>query len=106
MYPHKPESTGDVPAGALVQDLADYDGGSGSTSPPAQPPRSAASRWCSDAGAPKDTIKQIEYYATALKAPRIRDSAARLAEQARDAGWTHEEYLSAVLSREMASRES
>src|SRR5690349_16018920 len=55
---------------------------------------------------PKDTIKQIEYYATALKAPRIRDSAARLGEQARDAGWTHEEYLSAVLSREVASRES
>jgi hypothetical protein len=23
---------------------------------------------------PKDTIKQIEYYAAALKAPRIRDS--------------------------------
>lgn len=55
---------------------------------------------------PKDTIKQIEYYATALKAPRIRDSAARLADQARDAGWTHEEYLSAVLSREVSSRES
>ena len=58
------------------------------------------------ASTPKDTIKQIEYYATALKAPRIRDSAARLADQARDAGWTHEEYLSAVLSREVASRES
>ena len=55
---------------------------------------------------PKDTIKQIEYYAAALKAPRIRDSAARLAEQARDSGWTHEEYLSAVLSREVSSRES
>jgi hypothetical protein len=41
---------------------------------------------------PKDVIKQIEYYATALKAPWIRDSAARLADQARDAGWTHEEY--------------
>ena len=32
------------------------------------------------AGTPKDTIKQIEYYAAALKAPRIRDSAARLAD--------------------------
>src|SRR5215475_13665392 len=58
------------------------------------------------AATPKDTIRQIEYYATALKAPRIRDSAARLADQARDAGWTHEEYLSAVLSREVSSRES
>jgi DNA replication protein DnaC len=56
--------------------------------------------------APKDTLKQIDYYATALKAPRIRDSAARLADQARDSGWSHEEYLSAVLSREVSSRES
>ncbi|PPI88995.1 IS21-like element helper ATPase IstB [Nocardia nova] len=56
--------------------------------------------------APKDTIKQIEYYANALKAPRVRDSAARLAEQARDSGWSHEEYLAAVLSREVSSRES
>jgi DNA replication protein DnaC len=55
---------------------------------------------------PTDALKQIEYYATALKAPRIRDSAARLADQARDAGWSHEEYLSAVLSREVSSRES
>jgi DNA replication protein DnaC len=58
------------------------------------------------ASTPKDAIKQIEYYAAALKAPRIRDSTARPAEQARDAGWTHEEYLSAVLSREVACRES
>jgi DNA replication protein DnaC len=55
---------------------------------------------------PAEVSKQIEYYATALKAPRIRDSAARLADQARDAGWTHEEYLAAVLSREVSSRES
>ena len=54
----------------------------------------------------RDTNKQIEYYATALKAPRIRDSAARLADQARDAGWSHEECLAAVLSREVSSRES
>jgi hypothetical protein len=43
------------------------------------------------AAVPADAIRQIEYYATALKAPRIRDSAARLADQARDAGWTHEQ---------------
>src|SRR5262245_50041720 len=55
---------------------------------------------------PADTGKQIEYYANALKAPRIRDTAARLADQARNAGWPHEEYLAAVLSREVASRES
>ena len=54
----------------------------------------------------RDTAGQIEYYAQALKAPRIRESAARLAEQARDAGWTHEEYLAAVLSREVSAREA
>jgi DNA replication protein DnaC len=37
---------------------------------------------------------------------RIRESAAWLAEQARDANWTHEEYLAAVLSREVAAREA
>ncbi len=42
-----------------------------------------------------DRIKQIEFLARALKAPRIRDFASRLADQARDAGWTHEEYKAA-----------
>ena len=50
------------------------------------------------------TAKQIEYLATALKAPRIREAAARLAEQARAAGWSHEDYLAAVLDREVAAR--
>ncbi|CAM3456028.1 transposase [Mycobacterium intermedium] len=54
----------------------------------------------------EDPIKAVLHYAQALKAPRIRDSAARLAEQARDANWTHEEYLAAVLSREVAAREA
>jgi len=53
-----------------------------------------------------DTIKQIEFLARALKAPRIRDSASRLADQARDAGWSHEEYLAAVLDREVAARDA
>jgi DNA replication protein DnaC len=51
-----------------------------------------------------DTMKQIRYLAAALKAPRITDAAARLAEQARDAGWTHEDYLAAVLEREVSAR--
>lgn len=42
----------------------------------------------------------------ALKAPRIRETAARLADQARDAGWSHEEYLAAVLDREVSARNS
>ena len=50
--------------------------------------------------------KQIEYQARALKAPRIRESAARLGDQARDAGWSHEEYLAAVLDREVAARDA
>ena len=50
--------------------------------------------------------KQIEYLAKALKAPRIREAAARLGDQARDAGWSHEEYLAAVLDREVSARDA
>ena len=49
---------------------------------------------------------QIEYYARALRAPRISESFRRLGEQARDTGWSHEEYLAAVLSREVSEREA
>src|SRR5689334_19739049 len=52
----------------------------------------------------KDTAKQLRYLAAALKAPRITEAAGRLAEQARDAGWTHEDYLAAVLEREVSAR--
>ena len=51
-----------------------------------------------------DAVKQIHYLAAALKAPRITETAARLADQARDAGWTHEDYLAAVLEREVSAR--
>jgi DNA replication protein DnaC len=51
-----------------------------------------------------DATKQIAYLAGALKAPRIVEAAARLADQARDAGWTHEDYLAAVLEREVSAR--
>ena len=50
--------------------------------------------------------QQLDYLARALKAPRIREAASRLADQARDAGWSHEEYLAAVLDREVAARDS
>ncbi|WP_277985667.1 hypothetical protein [Nocardioides glacieisoli] len=49
-------------------------------------------------------VKQITYLSAALKAPRITEAAARLADQARDAGWTHEDYLAAVLEREVSAR--
>src|SRR5699024_7380159 len=51
-----------------------------------------------------EALKQITHLAAALKAPRITQSAARLAEHARDAGWTHEDYPAAVLEREVAAR--
>jgi DNA replication protein DnaC len=51
-----------------------------------------------------EALKQITYLAAALKAPRIVEAASRLAEQARDAGWTHEDYLAAVLEREVSAR--
>jgi DNA replication protein DnaC len=51
-----------------------------------------------------EPAKQIGYLAAALKAPRIGEAAIRLAGQARDAGWTHEDYLIAVLDREVAAR--
>jgi DNA replication protein DnaC len=51
-----------------------------------------------------ETLKQLTYLAGALKAPRITEAATRLADHARDSGWTHEEYLAAVLDREVAAR--
>ena len=50
--------------------------------------------------------KQIDFLARALKAPRIREAATRLGDQARDAGWSHEEYLAAVLDREVSARDA
>ena len=51
-----------------------------------------------------ETTKQLSYLAGALKAPRILDVAGRLADQARDAGWSFEDYLAAVLEREVSAR--
>jgi len=51
-----------------------------------------------------ESLKQITHLAAALKAPRITESATRLADHARDTGWTHEDYLAAVLEREVAAR--
>ena len=54
----------------------------------------------------KDTTAELEYLARALKAPTLRESAARLAERAREESWTHEEYLTACLQREVTAREA
>lgn len=53
-----------------------------------------------------DDLKQIQFLARALKAPRIQDCAERLAAQARDGGWSHEHYLAAVLDREVSARDA
>jgi hypothetical protein len=52
------------------------------------------------------TPSQIEYYARALRASRISEGFRRIGDHARDAGWSHEEYLAAVLSREITEREA
>jgi len=51
-----------------------------------------------------ESVKQITYLAGALKAPRITEAASRMADQARDAGWSFEDYLAAVLEREVSAR--
>ena len=51
-----------------------------------------------------EAVKQIHYLAAALKAQRITEAATRLADQARDAGWAFEDYLAAVLEREVSAR--
>ena len=51
-----------------------------------------------------DTVKQIALPRRRAQGPRITEAAARLADQARDAGWTHEDYLAAVLEREVSAR--
>ena len=71
-----------------------------------KPAAKKTTRTSAAAGAATEVGKQIEYLARALKAPRIRESAARLGDQARDAGWSHEEYLAAVLDREVAARDA
>ena len=53
---------------------------------------------------PTEAVKQITYLAAAFKAPRISEAAARLADHARDAGWTYADYLAAVLEREVSAR--
>ena len=55
---------------------------------------------------PRDAASEIAFLTRALKAPALRDSAARLAERARAEAWTHEEFLIACLQREVSARDS
>lgn len=56
--------------------------------------------------AARDLDAELAYLTRALKAPALREAAARLAERARADSWTHLEYLTACLQREVAARES
>ncbi len=53
-----------------------------------------------------DTASHIMFLTRALKTPVIRECFARLGEQARDQSWTHEQYLAAVLDRQVSAREA
>ena len=48
----------------------------------------------------------LAYLCRALKAPNLAAVVARLAERARADGWTHEEFRTACLEREVAARQS
>nr|WP_281245855.1 ATP-binding protein [Pseudonocardia oroxyli] len=57
--------------------------------------------------APADGLPlMLAYLARVLKTPTIGRCWAELADQARDENWSHEEYLAAVLQRQVAERES
>jgi hypothetical protein len=49
---------------------------------------------------------KLAYLTRVLKTPHHRAGREDLAAQARDANWSHEEYLTAALERQVADRES
>ena len=54
----------------------------------------------------RDLTAELAFLTRALKAPTLRQSVDRLAERARTEGWSHEEFLTACLQREVAAREA
>jgi DNA replication protein DnaC len=54
----------------------------------------------------RDLTAELAFLTRALKAPTLRQSVARLAERARAEGWSHEEFLTACLQREVAARQA
>lgn len=52
----------------------------------------------------KDLAGEVAFLARELKTPVIAELFATLGDQARVEGWSHEEYLAAVLGRQVASR--
>lgn len=56
-------------------------------------------------GAGNETAATLAYLTRALKVPTIARIWEQLADTARQESWTHEEYLAAVLARQVADRE-
>jgi DNA replication protein DnaC len=54
----------------------------------------------------EQTASELAFLARALKAPALVEAAERLAERAVAESWSHPEYLTACLQREVAARES
>jgi len=52
----------------------------------------------------KDLRSEVAFLARELKTPVITETFAALGDQAREQGWSHEEYLAAVLGHQVASR--
>ena len=67
-----------------------------------QPPAASTAR----PPRPDGLSSKLAYLARALKTPTIAATWQALADQARDESWSHEEYLAAVLERQVADRES
>jgi DNA replication protein DnaC len=57
-------------------------------------------------GASRDVMGEVVFLTRALKAPSLREAVPRLADRAREEGWSHEEFLAACLQREVTARES
>jgi DNA replication protein DnaC len=54
----------------------------------------------------RDLAAELAFLTRAMKAPTLREAAARLADRARTESWSHEEFLIACLQREVSARES
>lgn len=74
--------------------------------PTPAPPAPAGAPGIAAAASGARLDSQIAYLTRVLKMPTIGRTWADLANQARDLGWSHEEYLAAVLERQAADRES
>src|SRR4051812_42397778 len=56
--------------------------------------------------AARNLTAEIAFLTRALKAPTLRDCVDRLADRAREQGWSHEEFLVVYLQREVSARDS